>query len=482
MEKNLEINKLSDIVAWADGIIRDAGYNEEKYQSDGSTAYCHVKAHELWRIRDVALKSMERQTVYTNALKNDIGSKDAKIEKLEKEIEGRKECYTALKELVDTKYISIEEHNDIVKKQEDTIEDYEDEIKNLTAEIERRKEGFDKDAEMFVKLKEEVASKDKEIERLNIYTANQKKVNHDLVTKITLLESELADCKVKIRHQRENLDGINKTLEIRTKEKESLVKVRNNLNKEIEAHESENARLSEKIMELKKERDKHMARVNDLRMELDCVKASKEKREEAVSDTVNDLKDEIYKLTIRYNKICHSIDLRVEENKKLRKELDHKNQKVKYLEKELEKTYKTKETDLKNHNRREMALVDELADKNDEIKSLKEENSYLKSELKQKQNIIKKAYERYSDEILKTRKDLMEVAYRDIEKDNGYIGFKLYVENTLIEAKGNKEEANEVITNAVKFFYREWDKEQKENEKTIEKAINDIPCGEDAIE
>lgn len=157
-----------------------------------------------------------RHKVYTDALKNDIASKDAKIEKLEKEIEGRKECYTALKELMDTKCISTEEHNNICE-----------EFKNKIAELEK-----------------------------------------------------------KVKHQKENLDGINKTLEIRTKENESLITVRNNLNKEIEAHESENARLSEKIMELKKERDRHMARVNDLQMALDCVKASEEKHEEAAHDKV----------------------------------------------------------------------------------------------------------------------------------------------------------------------------------------------------
>lgn len=168
----LKIQKLADIVVWADGIIRDAGYNEEKYKSDGATAYCHVKAHELWRIRDVALKSMERQTVYSNALNQDIAAKAAKIDLLEKEIEGRKEGYYVLKEKMDAKYISIEEHNNICK--------------SLGEKVER---------------------------------------------------------------QRENLDNINKTLEIRTKENERLIAVKKNQEREIEAHEEENARLSKRIME-----------------------------------------------------------------------------------------------------------------------------------------------------------------------------------------------------------------------------------------
>lgn len=214
MIKN-EIKKLADIVVWTDGIIRDAGYNEEKYKSDGSTAYCHVKAHELWRIRDVVLESMERHAVYTNALNKDIADKAAKIELLEKEIEGRKEGYIALKVRMDTQYISIDDHNDVCKA-------YEKKVAELKKESEKWQD----------------------LAKMNRDTiCNQYDVCEDFKKKI-------ADLEEKVKHQRENLDGINKTLEIRTKENESLIKVRNNLNKEIEAHESENARLSEKIMKL----------------------------------------------------------------------------------------------------------------------------------------------------------------------------------------------------------------------------------------
>lgn len=435
----MEIKKLADIVEWADGIIRDCGYYEEKYNSDAATAYCHVKAHELWRIRDVALESMERQTVYTNALNEDISAKAAKIDLMQKEIDGRKEGYTALKELMDTKYISIEEHNDICKT-------FGDKIVELEKEIEGRKEGYyalkekydvalankneeieklKKESEKWQDLakmnrdticnqydvcedfKKKIAEIEEENEKLKVDLIHEREKNEKLARAHAELENdmrkyttEIKKLEEKVKHQRENLDGINKTLEIKIKENESLIKVRNNLNKEIEGHESENARLSEKIIELKKENS--------------------------------------------------------------------------YLKKELEETCTTKELDLKGHNRREMALVNELADKNDEIKKLKEENSYLKSEIKQKQNIIKKAYERYSDDIIKTRKDLMEVAYRDIEKDNGYVGFKLYVKSALIEAKGDKNEANETITEAVRSAYTEWDKTQKENEKTIKKAIKEV--------
>ena len=390
MQFKNEINKLADIVVWADGIIRDAGFNEEKYKSDALTAYCCVKAHELWKIRDVALKSMERQTVYSNTLNKDIADKAAKIDLLEKEIEGRKEGYMALKKRMDTDYISIEEHNKIVDQFKKEIGALKEEIRSMAKS---RDIWFDTAGEHSNTI----------IEQSNT---------------IKKLEE-------KVKHQKENLDGINKTLEIRTKENESLITVKNNQQREIEAHESENARLSEKIIELKRTIEKCKDYDNSL---IDSLRINND-----------DLKEQ-----------------------------------VEYLKKELEDTYRTKEADLKNHNKRDMALVDELAGKNDEIKSLKEENSYLKSEIKQKQNIIKKAYERYSDEIIKTRKDVLEVAYRDIEKDNGYVGFKLYVKNALIEAKGNKKEANEAITDVVKSCFNEWDKTQKENEKTIEKAIKEV--------
>ena len=311
MQFKNEIKKLADIVVWADNWIEElkSGLTEEEFEED-------AEVKEFEAVKTVVLESMERHAVYTNALNKDIADKAAKIDLLEKEIEGRKEGYTALKEFMDTKYISIDEHNKICKEVEDTIEYYEDEIKSLNDEVERRRNRYLKDSEFIINIKKELEDW-KERERI------KSNMLRDAKAKITELEE-------KVKHQRENLDGINKTLEIRTKENESLIAVKNNQDREIEAHESENARLSEKITslkdtitelsheidnykswnedlhrdikseingkndlvdayekkydefekkiaELKKERDKHMARVNDLRMELDCVKASKEK-------------------------------------------------------------------------------------------------------------------------------------------------------------------------------------------------------------
>lgn len=398
MQFKNEIKKLADVIVWADNWIEElkTGLTEEELEED-------TEIEEFEAVKKAVLSSMERHTVYTNALNKDIADKAAKIELLEKEIEGRKEGYVALKEKMDTEYMPIDEHNDVCKAYEKKV-----------AELEKESEKW------------------QDLAKMNRDTiCNQYDVCEDFKKKIAELEE-------KVKHQRANLDGINKTLEIRTKENETLIAVKKNQEKEIEGHESENARLTERIIYYK----------NQERIRTDQLRATESKVEE------------------------------------LYKQID-------YLKKELEETCTTKDLDLKGHNRREMALVNELADKNDEIKGLKEENSYLKSEIKQKQNIIKKAYERYSDEIIKTRKDVLEVAYREIEKDNGYVGFKLYVKNALTEAKGNKEEANEAITEVIKFAYREWDERQKENEKTIEKAIkevknkrneSDIPCDEDSVE
>lgn len=132
-----KIQKLADIAVWADGKIRDGGYNEEKYNNDGATAYCHVKANELWRIRDVALETMERQTVYSNALNQDIADKAAKIDLLEKEIEGRKKAFNDLREEMANRYIAIETHNDICKTYEKKVAELERQNKYLTEELEK---------------------------------------------------------------------------------------------------------------------------------------------------------------------------------------------------------------------------------------------------------------------------------------------------------------------------------------------------------
>lgn len=101
----------------------------------------------------------------------------------------------------------------------------------------------------------------------------------------------------------------------------------------------------------------------------------------------------------------------------LKKELEAKDEEIKkcykhtmYLEKELDKTCKTKELDLENHNKRDMALVDELAKKNDEIKQLKEETEKLKVDLiheREKNEKLAKAHAELENDTRKYATDII---------------------------------------------------------------------------
>ena len=396
MQFKNEIKKLADIVVWADNWIEElkSGLTEEEFEED-------AEVKEFEAVKKAVLDSMERHTVYTNALNKDIADKAAKIDLLEKEIEGHKEGYTALKELMDTKYISIEEHNNICKKAEDTIQYYEDEIKSLNDEVGRRRNAYLKDSEFIVNIKKELEDW-KERER----------------TKSNMLrdaEAKIAELEEKVKHQRENLNAINKTLEIKTKENERLIAVKNNKDREIEAHESENARLSEKIAELKRQNE--------------------------------------------------------------------------YLKKELDESYKAWDKDSKNHQKRDMTLVDELGKKNDEIKKLKEENSYLKKESKNKNDIIRKAYVRYVDEACKGREEIMNEimneCYEKLTKDDtGYTGFKQYTLRALEAEEGNEKKTKEFLCDSAEIIFYNKRAEEKRKEET-KKELNEafgIPCGSDAIE
>ena len=84
MQFKNEIKKLADIVVWADNGIEEmrmdlSSLTEEKFKNLDA-----VK--DLETVKKVVLESMERQTVYSNALNKDIADKAAKIELLEKEI------------------------------------------------------------------------------------------------------------------------------------------------------------------------------------------------------------------------------------------------------------------------------------------------------------------------------------------------------------------------------------------------------------
>lgn len=398
---------------------------------------------------------IDRHAVYTDALNNDIADKAAKIDLLEKEIEGRKEGYYALKELMDTKYISIEEHNNI-------CEDFKKKIVKLEKESEKwqdlakmNRDTICNQYDVCEDFKKKIAELEEENEKLKVDLIHEREKNEKLAKDYAVQENdirkyttEIKTLEEKVKHQRGNLDGINKTLEIRTKENESLIAVRNNLNKEIEAHESENARLSEKIKELKKERDKHMARVNDLRMELDCVKASKEKYEEAAHDkVVADLRESFNYWRTK----CLAAQEEIEK-----------------LEGTIEE-WKNKERIRTNELRATESKVEELWEEIERLRDLGEhwKRSYF--------NI------RYSLNKLKDESK---------EDDYGKSGFKRYIEHLIEEEERAvperfKERLNEEIT---AIFTKKEETEVKGVGRTSSgrypwgAKVNDIPCGEDAIE
>ena len=332
MQFKNEIKKLADIVVWADNGIEEmrmdlSSLTEEKFKNLDA-----VK--DLETVKKVVLESMERQTVYSNALNKDIADKAAKIELLEKEIEGRKAGYLVLKERME----------------------------HMTAS----KECWHANAQELV---ETCKSKNKEIEKL----------------------------KVDLIHEREK-----------------------------------NEKLARAHAELE----------NDMR--------------KSYTDIISQSKT-----------ICN-------------------------LKKELEETYRTKEADLKNHNKRDMTLVDELAKKNDEIKKLEESIDYYKNQERIRTDQLR-ATESKVDELW----GLVNELKKEKKEGDDYAreGFKIYVKNALIEAEGDKNEANEVITEAVRSAYAEWSKVQKEEETEVKGVgrtnsgrypwgakVNDIPCGEDSIE
>lgn len=176
---------------------------------------------------------------------------------------------------------------------------------------------------------------------------------------------------------------------------------------------------------------------------------------------------------------------------------DDLKERVSNLEKELEQTCTTKELDLKGHQRREVSLVNALADKNDEIKKLKESIEEWKNQ------------ERIRTDQLRATERKVEELWKEIEKftkgeddDYGKSGFKRYIEHLIEEEERAvperfKERLNKEIT---AIFTKEEETEVEvdksknygpipESARRAAKGrypwgakVNDIPCGEDAIE
>ena len=82
-------------------------------------------------------------------------------------------------------------------------------------------------------------------------------------------------------------------------------------------------------------------------------------------------------------------DCRDEYIERLEKEMDELKTCKENLMKELNKETAFKALDLKNHQTREMALVDELAEKNEKIKGFEEKVNYLENQLRIRNNMLK---------------------------------------------------------------------------------------------
>lgn len=153
----LEIKKLSDVVVWADNAIMEMRMDFPDVTEEEFEGLPAVKIFES--VKEVVNNAIKRHAVYTEALKNDYAHKEKEVKELMKEIEGRKECYTALKELMDTKYISIEKHNNICNTYEKKV-----------AELKKELEGYkDRDEN----AKELINNNAKEINKLNLFLRTQ---------------------------------------------------------------------------------------------------------------------------------------------------------------------------------------------------------------------------------------------------------------------------------------------------------------------
>lgn len=113
---------------------------------------------------------IEKHNAYTSALNADIAAKAAKIELIQKELDGRKAGYAALKTQMDTKYISIEEHNDICKAYESENESLKKQVEYLKKELEKTYKDKETDLKNHQKrdmtLVDELAKKNDEIKKL----------------------------------------------------------------------------------------------------------------------------------------------------------------------------------------------------------------------------------------------------------------------------------------------------------------------------
>ena len=255
----------------------------------------------------------------------------------------------------------------------------------------------------------------------------------------------ICELEKKIKNQRANLDGINKTLEIRNKENESLIAVKNNQEKELKAHEEENARLTEKITKLKTE----------LKMQEDLTRNWKNKYVEAQKEI-----DEWESDTSEYETIIQYKEL-----------IDGLNKDLNYWK----EAFETQATSLAEIRKLNDELVDTLNKSSDRIDELEEENLKLSgrvdtdfvNKLIQETDYYKEQERIRTDQLRATESKVEELKQeiemlngtikgywdelKNKEDDHGRAGFKRYIEYLIEEEERAvperfKERLNEEIT------------------------------------
>lgn len=249
-----KIQKLADIVVWADSLIeRIKPVLIELGEFEVNNDVKQLKA-----VKKVVLESINRHNTYTNALNMDIADKAAKIDLLEKEIEGRKKAFNDLSEEMANRYITIETHNGICKSYEDRIEYLNEEYKKKIKEIEENKslkkqveyltkelnnsyKAWDTDSKNHQKrdmtLVDELGKKNDEIKKLNeensrlnarikcdteywkeafetqsTSLAEVRKLNDELVDTLNKSSDRIDELEEEVTQYKELIDGLNKDL------------------------------------------------------------------------------------------------------------------------------------------------------------------------------------------------------------------------------------------------------------------------------
>lgn len=368
----MEIKKLEDVVAWFDNWIEETKLDlTEEDMKDDTT----IKEFET--IKKVILESIERHKVYTNALNNDLSDKAAKIELMQKELDGRKAGYAALKARFDHMTALEESWHANAQELVETCKSKNEEINKLRKESEKWQD----------------------LAKMNRDTiCNQYDVCEEFKKKIAELEEENEKLKVDLIHEREK--------------NEKLAKDHAELENDMRKYTTDIISQSGTIWNLKKE-------LYDTKETLDetiknCIPLT------AYEIAVNDLKEEIKKLE--------------EENKDLKIRDDE--------------------------------LTKQVANKLSDIDSLRKYITHWKNQ------------ERIRTDQLRATESKVEELWEEIEKlkredDHGRKGFKRYIEWLVKEEEAKYKESWKVRLN------EELEAIFKEEE---EAEVNDIPCGEDAIE